>query len=122
MKCLYCSKELTNPKAKFCDDKERMRFKREGKSEQITRTLITENPNKPEPEQITVETVTAPKILKFTNETPDKRIEMYKEMYPDSSFVPNWVRNGFNSKEDALQHAVRCINESKSVRSTGLTE
>lgn len=121
MKCLYCSKELTNPKARFCNDSERMRYKRKSKSEQETRTLVIENPNKLKPEQVKIETVVNPnKELLFTNEPMDKRIKMFYEVYPDATFVPNWVENGFNSKNEALASAIRDINESKAVKNSGL--
>lgn len=120
MKCLYCSKELTNPKAKYCNDSERMRYKREGARKEETRTLITENPNKEKPEHIKIETLITPKKLVFTNESQEERVRMYKEAYPNSNFVPNWIAHGYNSKEEALRAAIDAVESSKSIKNLGL--
>lgn len=58
--------------------------------------------------------------LKFNKEPIQKRIEIYKEAYPDSTFVPNWIRHGYNSKEEALQAAMKAVEGSKVIRDMGL--
>jgi len=126
MKCLYCQKELKNPKARFCNAKERMRFKREGTRPGKTLTIITEtltkNPNKPPITLTEVKTLTGgEKILKFTKSQPiSERIKKYWEMYPDSTFVPNWVAHGFLSKEEALENAIHQVNKNDEVMGLGL--
>ena len=58
--------------------------------------------------------------IQFNKEPIARRIEMYKKEYPDSTFIPNWVRNGFNSKEEALQAAIKAVEGSKVIRDMGL--
>lgn len=105
--CMECGKNLDNPKARFCTDAHRMKFKRWGEREGITRTLIsekpeqTDNPNiKPEQTSVKVETVTGDPLKKlvFTTEPIEERVKKYKELFPDSGFVPNWITNGFNTR------------------------
>jgi hypothetical protein len=63
----------------------------------------------------------AEKKLIFTKDMPmKKRIEAYQGMYPDSSFVPNWVANGFLSQEEALQYAMKCVRDNPATKNLGL--
>lgn len=108
-KCLWCGAKLDNPKARFCNAKHRMRFKRENGRKGKTLTIIEENPNNSEkPEQVAV---VAGKPLVFTDETTEERIAIYKQTYPNSSFVPNWVRKGYNSKAEAIVDVLRKLGE-----------
>ncbi len=58
--------------------------------------------------------------LKFSKEKMDERIKKYRELYPDSEFVPNWIAHGFNSKEEAIKAAIKQVEKSIGVTSTGL--
>lgn len=58
--------------------------------------------------------------IKFNKEPIARRIEMYKKEYPDSTFVPNWIRHGYNSKEEALLAAMKAVEGSKVIRDMGL--
>lgn len=59
-------------------------------------------------------------IIKFNKESLSERIKIYKKNYKDSTFVPNWVAHGFNSKLEALKAAVEAVEESKAVKNLGL--
>ena len=107
---------------------ERMRFKRREKSEKKTLTIVTEtlteNPNKPPITLTKVETLTGDvrvSKLVFTKDQPiEERIKFYKSLFPESGFVPNWIRNGFLTKEEALKNAIACVNKNVSVSDLGL--
>ena len=117
-----------NPKAKFCNMKERMRFKREAKRPEKTLTIktetLTKNPNSTPITLTKVETLTSDNRLGklvFTKDQPiEERIKFYKSLFPESGFVPNWIRNGFLTKEEALKNAIACVNKNVSVSDLGL--
>ena len=44
--------------------------------------------------------------LRFTDETLEERIEIYKKIMGEITFVPNWILHGFPSKEDAIKHVI----------------
>ena len=119
-KCLYCHKDISNPKAKFCNDKERMKYKRKVEAEQKTRTFIVENPNKQKPEQTLISTIVKNRELVFTKETIEERIKIYKRNYEDSTFLANWVAHGYNSKLEALHSAIEAVDSSEAIKNLGL--
>jgi hypothetical protein len=49
-----------------------------------------------------------------------ERLKKYHEMYPDSVFVPNWVAHGFNSKEEAIRHAIDMVKKNQGIINMGL--
>lgn len=122
-KCLYCHKDISNPKAKFCGQSHKMAFRRgqafEDKDVTIIEKTVTKNRNNAENRNITVTVIKGEELL-FTNETIEERIKIYKKNYKDSTFVPNWVAHGFNSKLEALKAAVEAVEESKAVKNLGL--
>jgi len=124
MKCLYCQKDLPNPKARFCSQNEKMKYRRENNRNNKEVIIVTNNRNKDEIIVTKVETVTSEDRLSklvFKKETPIKeRIEFYKSLYPEHTFVPNWIVNGFLNKEEALKNAIASVNRNMSVSSTGL--
>ena len=112
---MFCFKELPNPKAKFCNSAHKMSFRRGSKSENKTVTIIeetvTNNRNK-EPIIVTeVKTVTSPeKKLIFTDKQKlEERIEIYKEMFKDHTFIPNWILQGWNSREEAIKDVLKIV-------------
>jgi hypothetical protein len=121
---MFCFKDIANPKAKFCNQAHKMSYRRGkkyvGETVTVIKEIVTDNRNKPEIIVTEVRTVTD-KVLRFSSTMPIKeRIEKYKEMYPESGFIPNWVAHGFLSKEDAIKNAISAVNKNDAVLSTGL--
>lgn len=57
MKCLYCQKDLDNPRAKFCDAKHKMAFRRGDRVININEVSVTNDRNKT---SVTESSVTLP--------------------------------------------------------------
>ena len=121
-KCLYCHKDISNPKAKFCGQSHKMAFRRgqtlEDKNVTIIEKTVTKNRNNKENRNITVTVIK--KELVFTKETIEERIKIYKTNYEDSTFVPNWVAHGYNSKLEALHSAIETVDSSKAIKNLGI--
>lgn len=61
------------------------------------------------------------KVLKFTEDIPmDKRIEMFYELYPQATFIPNWIAHGFASKEEAIKEVLKSVRKTTSIERLGL--
>lgn len=116
MKCLYCSKDIIGERdtKKFCNGACRQAYARQKDSvTKIVPVSVTKT-------GVSVTKEVSVTELKFTNETMEERITKYTEMYPDFTFIPNWIAKGFNSKEEAIKKAISDVNKSKSVISLGL--
>jgi len=61
------------------------------------------------------------KDLVFTSTMPlEDRIETYKQLYKDSTFIPNWILHGYLCKEDAIKEALKWVRTSSGVNSASL--
>jgi hypothetical protein len=58
--------------------------------------------------------------MKFNKESLEERVRIYKRKFKDSTFIPNWIRHGYNSKLEALEAAINAVESSKSVKNLGL--
>lgn len=115
MKCIKCSKEFVPVRktGKFCSDSCRVSYNRL----KVSVTGVV-------PVTVTKDTLRVSVTKKageliFTTETPKERVAKYKEFYPDSVFVPNWVAHNFNSKEEAIRHAISEVKKSQGVINAG---
>ena len=127
MKCLYCQKEVISIRGtrKFCNGTCRQNYNRHGISVtkivpvSVTKSLsVTDSVTK---EVVSVTERTGEKILKFSSTTSmEERIKKYRELYPDSQFVPNWVAHGFNSKEEAIKNAIKAVTKNQGIINMGL--
>lgn len=122
MKCLYCQKEIEGVRGtkKFCNGTCRQAYARHGVSVTKIVPVSVTKPLSVTKEGVSVTSRVEEKKLVFTNEPIEKRIEMYKELYPNSTFVPNWVANGFNSKEDAIRGAIKAVIKNQGIINMGL--
>ncbi len=127
MKCLYCQKELVSKRksAKFDSNNCRIAyFRREVSVTKIVPVTVTKTPvsvTDTVTEEVSVTSRQEEKKLLFTKDQSIKqRIKIYKEMYPDSMFVPNWIANGFLSKDDAMNRVINLVNKSVKVSNSGL--
>lgn len=126
MKCLYCQKEVASKRGtkKFCDGSHRIAYFRRGVS--VTRpvpvsvTKTIDSVTKEVSVTVSVTKEEREKELKFTKEPIEERIKRYRELYPDSTFVPNWVAHGFNSKEDAIRNAIDTVNKNVEIGKLGV--
>jgi hypothetical protein len=87
MKCEYCGKQLPqDSKAKYCDDVCKQAAYRERVSKETEKSSLK------------VKTV---------------RRGSEGEMEIKSTFTPNWQRNGFASKQEAMEHIIECLFRNK---------
>lgn len=122
-KCIVCGKEFEaiRPSKKTCSASCRQKLHREVST--VTKIVpIVTNPTVTEVKEVIVtQDRSGEKVLKFRKDEPmEKRIEKYKAMYPDSSFVPNWVAHGFLSKEEAIKNAIKAVQQNQGITSLGL--
>ncbi len=122
MKCLYCQKEikLKRKTKKFCDDNCRQGYFRKGLS--VTEVVpVSVTKDNSVTENVTVKDRSVEKELQFSKgQSIKERIEIYKSLYTDSTFVPNWIVHGFESKEEAIRKALNSVEESTGVANSGL--
>lgn len=123
MKCLYCQKEFTPKRstARFDSDVCRVAYSRVGVS--VTKDVpvsVTKTEDSVTKDVSVTVSVTEKKELRFTTEPIEERIKMYKELYPGYTFVPNWVVNGFNSKEEAIKAAIKAVTKNQGIINMGL--
>ena len=116
MNCLYCQKEIISKRGtkKFCDASCRQGYFR-------TKDSVT----KVVPVSVTKSGISVTKKdsvteLRFTTEPIEERVKQYKDLYPNSTFVPNWVAHGFNSKEDAIKNAISEVQKNKGIVDLGI--
>ena len=123
MKCLYCQKEFEAKRstARFDTDVCRVAYSRVGVS--VTKDVpvsVTKTEDSVTKEVSVTVSVTEKKELKFTDEPIEERVKSYRDLYPDSTFVPNWVAHGFASKEEAIRNALMEVQKNKGIVSMGL--
>lgn len=131
LKCSVCNKEFEalRPTKRTCSDTCRQKYHRNAsivtkiipivtKKDSIVTGTVTSTPTV----TVTVTERVGDKKLRFTKDMPmEERIKKYREMYPDSDWVPNWVAHGFLSMEDAINNAIKCVNKNQSIIDTGLS-
>lgn len=120
-KCKVCGNEFeaTRTTKTTCSDSCRQKLSRvkvtvtKIQPVTVTKPLTTEK-------EVTVTKRDKERKLVFTKEPIKERIKKYKEMYPESTYVPNWVVNGYNSMEEAIVSIVEKIRNDKSVQSSSI--
>jgi hypothetical protein len=120
-KCLVCNKEFEAlRKAKrTCSDACRQLLHREGAIVTKIVPIVTEKGSTVTEIPIVTNREVERKLV-FTTEPIEERIKQYKDLYPNSTFVPNWVAHGFNSKEDAIKSALKEVQKNKGIIDMGL--
>jgi hypothetical protein len=113
-KCIVCRKEFKSVRANKQTCSSSCRQKLHRKSEEVSEI---------KPVKIVENKIIETKLFKelvFTKETIEERIKIYKTNYKDSTFVPNWVAHGYNSKLEALHSAIEAVDSSKAIKNLGL--
>jgi len=86
--CIQCKKKFQSPvsRSKFCSPDCRIKYFRlqKRKGEEITKLAVK-----------------------------GVRTEKKEVVTVKSSFTPNWKRNGFKSKEEAMAHVIECLFENR---------
>lgn len=120
-KCMVCGKDFESLRSakKTCSDSCRQKLHRGESTVTEIIPIVTKKDSTVTKKSIVTKPVDWNKLV-FTTETLEERIEMYKKLNPDYTFVPNWIAHGYNSKEEALAAAIKAVNESKSVKNSGL--
>ena len=110
MQCLTCKREMTSKRStkRFCSNKCKLAYHH--KSLSVSKTVPVSVSNDTITVVDTVKIDTLIDTLKFPKDMPiAKRIEKYKELNPDYTFVPNWIINGHTSREDAINHVLSYV-------------
>jgi len=130
-KCVVCGNEFEalRPTKRTCSDTCRQKYHRNASTVTKIIPIVTKDRSiVTESDSIVTSTVTnkvivteGEKELRFTKDQPiEERIRIYKELYKESVFIPNWIAHGFLNKEDAIQAAIKAVNKNESIVSTGL--
>jgi hypothetical protein len=102
--CLFCngSFDSERPQSKFCSGKCRVNYSRQsqGKKAEVLKKITKEEVKKVEEIKVEIQAeVSCEANLQSS----------------DSSFIPNWKRNGFNSKEEAMIKAINDVIASRGI-------
>jgi len=110
MKCLYCQNDFIPKRSTARFDTPACKLAYHRKSLSVSKVVPVsvsksqDSVSKKVSVSVSVSSQEGEKILKFRKEEPiEERIKKYKEMYSTSTFVPNWIANGFLSKEEAVK-------------------
>jgi len=103
--CSQCGKKFQSPvsRSRFCSPACRVKYFRsqKKKGEEVTK--------------LAVKGVRDSKGEKITVKTSFRSV--------DKTFVPNWKRNGFKSKEEAMGHIIDCLFKNKKrILNAGVTD
>jgi hypothetical protein len=122
MKCLNCQKEIISVRSskKFCDAKCKLAYHRKDLSVSKVVPVSVSKDTVNDTVTLSVSKPVTDKKLIFTTESIEERVKAYKDLYSDSTFVPNWVANGFNSKEEAIKNALKSVQKSEGIVKMGL--
>jgi len=122
MKCLNCQKEIISKRStkKFCGNACKLAYHKKDLSVSKVVPVSVSKDTVNDTVTLSVSKPVTDKKLVFTTESVEERIKMYKDLYPNSGFVPNWVAHGFNSKEEAIKNAIKAVTKNQGIINMGL--